>query len=92
MPKLTTQIAQKEEELSKWKLKVKALSEELENPLNKERYRKLEGTDPDGYEINTKILTLQRRLIGKTEEVVEKEVVIQQKEKNIQELREILKR
>ena len=58
MPKLTNNIGKKEEELSKWKLKVKALSEELENPLNKERYRKLEGTDPDGYEINTKILTL----------------------------------
>lgn len=83
MPKLTKSIGLKEKDLAKWKLKVKALSEELENPLNKERYRKLEGTDPDGYEMNTKILTLQRRLIGKTEEVVEKEVVIQQKEKNI---------
>jgi len=40
------------------KLKVKASSDELENPLNKERYRKLEGTDPDSYEMNTKILTL----------------------------------
>ena len=58
------------------KLKVKALSEELENPLNKERYRKLEGSDPDSYEMNTKILFLQRRLINKTEDIVEKEVIL----------------
>jgi hypothetical protein len=33
------------------KLKVKALSEELENPLNVHRCRSLEGTDPDVYEM-----------------------------------------
>jgi hypothetical protein len=58
VPKLKGDIENKEMELNKEKLKVKALSEELENPLNKERYRKLEGTDPDSYEMNTKILTL----------------------------------
>ena len=33
------------------KLQVKALSEELENPLNYHRWRKLEGTDPDNWEM-----------------------------------------
>lgn len=39
-----------------------------------------------------KIKTLQRRLIFKTEQVVEKEVLIQQKEKQILELREIMRK
>ncbi len=48
---------------------VKALSEELENPLNVHRWRKLEGSDPSTYEMIQKIQTLQKRLIAKTEEV-----------------------
>jgi hypothetical protein len=57
--------------------KVKALSEELENPLNVHRWRKLEGSDPGTYEMIQKIQTLQKRLIAKTEEVVEKDLLIQ---------------
>ena len=62
--------------LQKERLQVKALSEELENPLNYHRWRKLEGTDPDTWELLNKIQTLQKRLIKKTEEVVEKDVCI----------------
>lgn len=39
-----------------------------------------------------KIKTLQKRLIFKTEQVVEKEVLANQKEKQIEEIREIMKR
>jgi chromosome segregation ATPase len=74
------------------KLQVKALSEELENPLNYHRWRKLEGTDPDTWEMLQKIQTLQKRLIRKTEEVVEKDVVIQEKEKLYVELKNLLAR
>ena len=63
------------------KTKVKALSEELENPMNVHRWRKLEGSDPATYEMIQKIQTLQKRLIMKTEEVVEKDLLIQEKEK-----------
>lgn len=49
--------------------KVKALSEELENPMNVHRWRKLEGSDPGTLEMIQKIQTLQKRLIAKTEEV-----------------------
>jgi hypothetical protein len=48
---------------------VRALSEELENPLNVHRWRKLEGTDPQAYEMIIKIQTLQKKLTSKTEEV-----------------------
>jgi len=74
------------------RLQVKALSEELENPLNCHRWRKLEGTDPDTWEMLQKIQTLQKRLIKKTEEVVEKDVIIQEKEKLYVELKNLLAR
>jgi hypothetical protein len=48
---------------------IKALSEELENPLNVHRWRKLEGSDPAAYELILKIQMLQKRLIAKTEQV-----------------------
>ena len=71
---------------------MRALSEELENPMNVHRWRKLEGSDPATYEMIQKIQTLQKRLIGKTEEVVEKDLLIQEKEKLYVELKNILAR
>ena len=44
------------------------------------------------YEMIQKIQTLQKRLIAKTEEVVEKELLIQEKEKLYVELKHILAR
>lgn len=58
-----------------------ALSEELENPMNIHRWRKLEGSDPATYELIQKVQILQKKLISKTEEVVEKALLIQEKEK-----------
>ncbi len=75
-----------ERQLLQERTKVKALSEELENPMNIHRWRKLEGRDPTAFEMIQKIQTLQKRLIQKTEEVVEKDIQIQEKEKEIEEL------
>merc|ERR1712217_816112 len=61
-------------ELLQERTKVKALSEELENPMNVHRWRKLEGSDPAMYELIQKVRTLQKRLIKKTEEVVAKDL------------------
>jgi len=79
-------------ELLQDRTKVKALSEELENPNNAHRWRKLEGSDPGTYEMLQKIQALQKRLISKTEEVVEKDLMIQEKDKLYVELKNILAR
>ncbi|KAL4439847.1 hypothetical protein ABPG75_002848 [Micractinium tetrahymenae] len=79
-------------ELLAERTKVKALGEELENPLNVHRWRKLEGSDPAAYEMVLKIQALQKRLIAKTEEVVEKDLAIQEKERLYLELKSILAR
>jgi len=92
IPQLKKEVLHLQKELLEERTKVKALSEELENPMNVHRWRKLEGTDPETYEMLQKIQSLQRRLIAKTEECVEKDVVIQEKEKLYQELKNILAR
>uniref|UniRef100_A0A2C9K519 Cilia- and flagella-associated protein 58 central coiled coil domain-containing protein n=1 Tax=Biomphalaria glabrata TaxID=6526 RepID=A0A2C9K519_BIOGL len=79
-------------ELLRERTRCKALEEELENPMNIHRWRKLEGSDPSTFEMIQKIHTLQKRLIQKTEEVVEKELLIQEKEKLYLELKHILAR
>jgi len=55
IPELKNEIHNLQKELIEEKLKVKGLSEELENPMNVHRWRKLEGTDSDTYEMITKI-------------------------------------
>ena len=60
--------------------------------MNIHRWRKLEGSDPNTFDIIQKVQTLQKRLIAKTEEVVEKELMIQSKEKLYIELKKILAR
>ncbi|KAJ1637888.1 hypothetical protein T492DRAFT_900634 [Pavlovales sp. CCMP2436] len=49
-------------ELLQERTKVKALSEELENPANPHRWRRLSGADPSAYEMVHKIQSLQKRL------------------------------
>lgn len=71
---------------------MKALSEELENPMNIHRWRRLEGSDPTSYEMIQKVQTLQKRLIAKTEEVVDRDIKLQQLEKKIEDLNTQLKR
>jgi chromosome segregation ATPase len=79
-------------ELLHERTRVKALSEELENPLNVHRWRKLQGSDPAMYELIQKVQALQRRLIAKSEEVTEKEILLGEKTKVLEELRVVLSR
>merc|ERR1719454_2254326 len=70
--------------------KAKALQEELENPMNVHRWRELEGSDPATFEMIQRVKKLQKELIAKTEEVVAKEVEIQEKEKLYVQLKHII--
>lgn len=89
---LKNEIYRLQRDILREKSRVRVLEEELQNPMNIHRWRKLEGSDPATYELIQKVQTLQKRLIAKTEEVVEKELLIQQKEKLYIELKTILSR
>ncbi|KAG9390827.1 Chromosome partition protein Smc [Carpediemonas membranifera] len=87
-----TEVIRIQKELLEERAKVKAMSEELQNPMNVHRWRKLEGSDPAVYEMIQKIHTLQKRLLKKTEEVAEKELIIDEREKAFTELQKLLAR
>ena len=90
IPDLKKEIYIQERELLEQQQKAKFLSDELQKPFNVHRWRKLECTNPETYEMIQKIQSLQKRLIAKTEEVSEKDVLIQEKEKLYIELKNIL--
>ena len=50
------------------------------------------ASDPSTYEMIEKIQMLQKRLIKKTEEAVEKEMLIQEREKMFEEMKKVLAR
>merc|ERR1712023_310691 len=83
---LKKEVCHLQRELLQERTKVKALSEELENPMNVHRWRKLGGSDPAMYELIQKVRTLQKRLIQKTEQVHAKDIEIQEKERVHREL------
>lgn len=87
---LKKEIYMLQKELLEQQQKEKILNQELEKPMNVHRWRKLECTEPEIYEKIQKIQSLEKRLIAKTEEVHEKDLLIQEKEKLYVELKNIL--
>ena len=75
-----------QKELIRERRKVKALADDLENPLNIHRWRKLEGTDPESSEMLEKIKLLQKRLLLKSDEIVRQDIIIKEYEKRHNEL------
>ncbi|KAK2535934.1 Cfap58 [Columba livia] len=89
---LRQEVQHMRKELLREQTRCKVLEEELENPLNVHRWRKLEASDPSTYELIQKIHRLQKQLISKTGEVTEKELLLQEKEKLYVELKHVLAR
>ncbi|NXD77940.1 CFA58 protein, partial [Halcyon senegalensis] len=92
MEELRQQVHHMQKELLREQTRCKVLEEELENPLIVHRWRKLEARDPSTYELIQKIQRLQKQLISKTGEVIEKELLLQEKEKLYVELKCVLAR
>ncbi|XP_074883074.1 cilia- and flagella-associated protein 58 [Buteo buteo] len=89
---LRQEVHHMQKELLREQTRCKVLEEELENPLNVHRWRKLEASDPSTYELIQKVQRLQKQLISKTGEVIEKELLLQEKEKLYVELKHVLAR
>ncbi|KAF0707548.1 hypothetical protein AaE_013556 [Aphanomyces astaci] len=99
---LKAELLRLEGDLLQERTKIKALSEELDHPLNVHRWRKLEGSDPKRLDMvcSTTILhqsirkihSLQKKLIKKCEETCMKDLLIVEKEKLYVELKNVLAR
>ncbi|XP_015238375.1 PREDICTED: cilia- and flagella-associated protein 58 [Cyprinodon variegatus] len=88
---LRTELVHLQEELLRERTRNRVL-EDQQRPINIHRWRQLEGNDPGKYQLIQKIHALQKRLIVKTQEVEERELLLQEKEKLYEELKQILAR
>ncbi|KDO22235.1 hypothetical protein SPRG_12321 [Saprolegnia parasitica CBS 223.65] len=83
---LKSELLRLERDLLQERTKIKALSEELDHPMNVHRWRKLEGSDPKRFDMCC------RKLIKKSEEACMKDLLIVEKEKLYVELKNVLAR
>nr|XP_033339390.1 cilia- and flagella-associated protein 58-like [Megalopta genalis] len=90
MSDLRQEVFHLNRDLTRERLKVMALEEEVQTPLNIHRWRKLEGSDPSKFELLKKIQILQKRIIRMASELVDREKQIKDTEKLYMNLREIL--
>ncbi|XP_051778573.1 cilia- and flagella-associated protein 58-like [Erpetoichthys calabaricus] len=90
--RLRQELFQTRADLWREQTKCLAMEEKVENPVNLHRWRKLEANDPSTYELIQKVIYLEKRLIRKTEEVAEKELLLQEKDRLYMELKQVLAR
>ncbi|KAJ3287003.1 hypothetical protein HK104_008791 [Borealophlyctis nickersoniae] len=87
---LKNTICKLETDLIHERTRMKALEQELQNPINVHRWRKLEGSNPKAFEMIQLLHTLQKKLIAKSKEDQEKERLITSKEELYLHLKSLL--
>lgn len=83
-------VQQLDSELTRERTRLKALEEELESPINVHRWRKIEGSNPQEFELIQVIQMLQKKLITKSKEDRDKEDAIEHKEELYLHLKTLL--
>lgn len=74
------------------KLKVKALSEELEDPQNLNRWRFVGFNEVEPFEVIEKIKQLQQSLIRKTEQIIAQNLKIQANKQQVVSFQDIIQK
>ncbi|KAJ1619217.1 hypothetical protein T492DRAFT_1087320 [Pavlovales sp. CCMP2436] len=78
MPAFEEQVLTLQAQLETERIEAERLSAELESPANERRWRKLEGRDPEPEALAAKIALLDERLNDKKEQLLEKELVLEE--------------
>ncbi|XP_049851589.1 cilia- and flagella-associated protein 58-like isoform X1 [Schistocerca gregaria] len=86
MSDLRQEILHLERNLTHEKLKCRALEEELQNPLNVHRWRRLEGADPEKFDLMQKVRHLQRRVLNMSKMATDRETQMKEMERRYKEL------
>ncbi|GLG96888.1 Coiled-coil domain-containing protein 147, partial [Gryllus bimaculatus] len=92
MAKLRKEVFHLERDLTRERQKTRALEEELQNPLNVHRWRKLQGTDPCTFDLIEKVQLLQKRLLAQAAVAIEREVQLRDAQRLYAGLRQLLER
>uniref|UniRef100_A0A7S3D2I3 Coiled-coil domain-containing protein 146 n=2 Tax=Palpitomonas bilix TaxID=652834 RepID=A0A7S3D2I3_9EUKA len=78
VPELQDEVERLMQEVEKERDLASNLSQALEDPSNEKRWRKLGGKDPDSEECGAKIRELDARLDDKKEQLLEKELILEE--------------
>lgn len=78
MPAYAEQILGLQQELAMEREMTEMLCRDLETPSNSDRWRQLEGEDPDMEQLAAKVQVLEERLNDKKEQLLEKELVLEE--------------
>lgn len=78
MPEYAEQILGLQQELSMEREMTEMLCRDLETPSNEDRWRPLGGEDPDTEQLVAKVQVLEERLNDKKEQLLEKELVLEE--------------
>ena len=92
MNSLKFKAVQLERELLTLQTKTRALTDEFDKPLNIHRWRVLESSDPKRYEKILQIQSLQKELVSKSDDIVQSDLLIQEREKVYMELKKVIAR
>jgi len=87
MPELAEKAALLQGQLDTERTRTEKLCKELEDPANGERWRSLGGEDPDLDQLSAKVTVLESRLDEKKEQLLEKELVLEEVTTLTQKLR-----
>jgi chromosome segregation ATPase len=89
---LAAEAKRLEADLTNEKTKIRALTEELERPLNIHRWRTLADRDPERWAVLQRVHALQRRLVEARDEIRAREALIADREKTYAEVKASLAR
>jgi chromosome segregation ATPase len=78
VPQYAAEVIALQAELESEKEKEKELAAKLEDPSNSKRFNELPGEDPDEEALEAKIQVLEERLNSKKEQLLEKELVLEE--------------
>lgn len=76
--KMKNKMRELEQELITEQRRTTELSAQLEDPSNVDRWRPLDGTDPDMEQLDAKVKVLEDRLDEKREQLLEKELILEE--------------
>lgn len=89
---LRHRVVHLERDILKEKTRSRALMDELDTPMNVHRWRILESSDPKRYDKILQIQALQRQLVAMSDQVIQNDLLIQEKEKIYVELKHVVAR
>lgn len=79
-------------EILKQQTRISALKAQLQITLNVHRWRKIEATDPEKFELIMKIQEIQRNIIEKSDQIQKQEQTIREKEAELFEYKNVIAR